>query len=94
MTTTTPKPRLLTVKDWPHPWPSTGTLRRLIFHADSNGFSEVVCRIGGRVLIDEDAFFRWVEKHRGLPRAGKREARRSERSAAGVQQAPGVQQGR
>lgn len=56
-------PRLIPVKEWPkhHPWPPIGGLRHLIFHAKSNGFDRVVRRVGRRVLIDEQAFFSWVE---------------------------------
>jgi len=33
----------------------------LIFHEKTNGFDRVVKRVAGRVLIDETAFFQWVE---------------------------------
>jgi hypothetical protein len=42
-------------------WPPQGGLRHLIFHAKSNGFDRVIKRAGRRVLIDEQAFFEWVE---------------------------------
>jgi len=48
-----------------HPWPPIGGLRHLIFHAKSNGFDQVVRRVGRRVLIDEQAFFAWVEQSGG-----------------------------
>ncbi len=56
--------RLIPVPKWNHhhDWPPPGGLRHLIFHADSNGFSRVVRRIGRTVLIDESAFFEWVEQ--------------------------------
>jgi hypothetical protein len=44
-----------------HEWPPIGGLRHLIFHAATNGFNKVVKRVGRRVLIDEAAFFDWVE---------------------------------
>jgi len=50
------------VNKWPHPWPPAGGLRHLILHADKNGFSKVVKRVGGTVLIDEAAFFTWIEE--------------------------------
>jgi hypothetical protein len=58
------RPRLIPANDWPkyHAWPPIGGLRHLIFHADSNGFNQVVRRAGRRVLIDEAAFFQWVQK--------------------------------
>lgn len=56
-------PRLITVTQWPqlHPWPSVAGLRWLIFNASRNGFDSVVKRVGRRVLIDEAAFFAWVD---------------------------------
>ncbi len=57
--------RYLTVKDWikNHPWPPIGGLRSLIFNKDKNGFSKVVKKVGRTVLIDEKAFFIWVDSH-------------------------------
>ncbi len=59
--------RLIPVTDWNdyHPWPPVGGLRHLIFHADSNGFDQVLRRVGRRVLIDEAAFFNWVNQSGG-----------------------------
>lgn len=59
-------PRLIPVRKWPdyHPWPSEAGLRNRIFYASENGFDRVIVRVDGRVLIDEDAFFQWVEEHR------------------------------
>ncbi len=56
------KPRLIPLTEWPkyHEWPPIGGLRHLVFHADSTGFNQVVRRVGRRVLIDENAFFAWV----------------------------------
>ncbi len=55
--------RYIPVPDWSkyHPWPEIGGLRNLIFNKDKNGFNTVVKKVGKRVLIDEDAFFEWVE---------------------------------
>ena len=55
------------VTDWNqrHPWPPIGGLRHLIFHATSNGFDKVIRRVGRRVLIDEAAFFAWVDGNGG-----------------------------
>lgn len=60
----TPSRRLIPVPDWPkyHAWPPLGGLRHLIFHAKSNGFESVIKRAGRRVLIDEVAFFEWVDR--------------------------------
>lgn len=59
----THKSRLVPVPKWnaDHEWPPIGGLRWLIFNAEHNGFASVIKRAGGRVLIDEDAFFKWVE---------------------------------
>ena len=54
-----------------HAWPPVGGLRHLVFHADSNGFDRCIRRVGRRVLIDEAAFFQWVEaQNRGRGNAG------------------------
>lgn len=57
------KDRLIPVTKWNdyYDYPSTNGLRNLIFHEHQNGFNKVVRRIGGRVLIKEDEFFKWVE---------------------------------
>ncbi len=62
--------RLIALTDWPkiHPWPRLGGLRHLVFHADKNGFHACIRRVGRRVLIDEAAFFQWVNKQpQGTP---------------------------
>lgn len=59
--------RLIPANDWPkvHAWPPIGGLRHLIFHAERNGFNKVLRRVGRRVLIDETAFFAWVDEQGG-----------------------------
>lgn len=56
--------RFIPVKEFAktHPWPSENALRHLIFNSNDNGFDQVVKRVGRRVLIDEDAFYEWIEK--------------------------------
>lgn len=49
-----------------HEWPSQGGLRHLVFHAKTNGFNSVIVRAGRRILIDEQAFFNWLSKKRGI----------------------------
>ncbi|MBF8274062.1 MAG: hypothetical protein HW380_3167 [Magnetococcales bacterium] len=58
-----PATRLIPLTQWPnfHPWPPVGGLRHLVFHENSNGFNAVVKRVGRRVLLDEKAFFTWME---------------------------------
>ena len=45
-----------------HPWPPVGGLRHLINKQKENGFHKVIKKIGRTILIDETAFFRWVEE--------------------------------
>lgn len=61
----TPTKRLIPVPKWNqhHEWPPQGGLRHLIFYANTNGFDRVIRRVGRRVLIDETAFFQWVESN-------------------------------
>tara|TARA_R110002020_G_scaffold220452_1_gene428391 strand:+ start:653 stop:820 length:168 start_codon:yes stop_codon:yes gene_type:complete len=37
-----------------------------VFKAEEKGFSHVVKRAGGKVLIDERAFFEWVEEQNAI----------------------------
>jgi len=59
-----PKTRFIPVNDWPkyHPWPTEKGLRRMVDDEMTNGFHVVVKRVRRRVLIDEAAFFRWVDE--------------------------------
>ncbi len=56
--------RLIPLTKWNehHAWPPIGGLRWLVFRAKSNGFHSVIRRVGRRVLIDEQAFYRWVDE--------------------------------
>ncbi len=58
------QPIYLTVSDWvkKHSWPPLGGLRHLIFYAETNGFKNVIRRCGRHVLINETAFFQWLDK--------------------------------
>jgi len=59
---------------WPHPWPTPGSWRALIFAATprqsskgtiaGNGLIEagVIRRVGRRVLVNPRAFAAWVER--------------------------------
>ncbi len=40
-------------------------LRRLIFHAETNGLSAAIVRLGRRVYIDIDDFNQWLDDRRG-----------------------------
>lgn len=56
--------KLIPLVEWSkyHQWPPLGGLRHLVFHAEQNGFNRVIKRVGRRVLIDEKAFFEWVDQ--------------------------------
>ena len=56
-------PSLLTVRQFSlkHPAFNEGGLRWMIFHAHTNGMKSCIRRLGKKVLINEAAFFQWVE---------------------------------
>ena len=56
--------RLIPLTKWKdyHTYPSEAGLRHLVFYRNDNGFSKVIRRVGRRILIDESAFFEWVEE--------------------------------
>lgn len=56
--------RYIPLTQWPkyHPWPSIGGLRHLVFFAKTNGFEKVIRRAGRRILLDEQAFFQWLNQ--------------------------------
>jgi len=62
-TTNNKNPRLIPITQWGqhHSYPPLGQLRALAFNAKKNGFDSCIRRIGRRVLIDEAAYFAWVE---------------------------------
>ncbi len=62
-------PHLLTVQQFNKEYPvfTIGTLRRLIFNAETNGFNKVIYRISptggrGKILIDVAKFFCWLDE--------------------------------
>lgn len=59
MSNTVPQTRIIPLADWPkyHPWPPIGGLRHIAFNLETSGFKRAILRVGGRVLIDEAAFF-------------------------------------
>ena len=59
--------RLLTVAQFveEHKFATHGGLRHVIFNSENNGFKKVIKRLGRRVLIDENAFFEWVNEQSG-----------------------------
>jgi hypothetical protein len=63
-TTARQQTRLIPLNQWArhHEWPPLGGLRHLYFNRDTNGFGKVARKVGARVLIDEAAFFQWVDE--------------------------------
>ena len=44
-----------------HPAFTPGGLRWLLFHRHRNGLDKAVVKLGRRILIDEERFFRWID---------------------------------
>lgn len=61
--------RIIPLSQWDkhHPWPTPTALRFYVYNEEANGFRKhgVVKRIGRRILIDEAAFFRWLDAQPG-----------------------------
>jgi len=51
-----------------HPWPSVAGLRALVGKKHKNGFHTVIVKVGKRIVIDEKAFFDWMESRKKLMR--------------------------
>ena len=62
------KRSLIPVSKWNqfHEWPTVAALRYYIFNAQFNSFDKVLKRVGRRCLIDEEAFFRWVDERNSI----------------------------
>ena len=58
-------PELMTVKQFceHYTWATEGGIRHLIFHAEQNGFSKCIRRLGSRILLDVDEVFEWVKSN-------------------------------
>lgn len=61
-----PNTRYIPVPKWKeyHSWPSIGSLRWLIFNAKHNGLEHCLRRVGRRILINEQAFWAWVDQQK------------------------------
>lgn len=59
-------PKLLTVNQFveAHPFMTSGGMRFILFNASTNGLKEkkVIKRLGRKILIDETAFFEWLNE--------------------------------
>lgn len=68
------QPSFLTVKLLvkKYPWLTEGGMRHFLFHMNENGLYKAVRKMGRRILIEESAFFAWIEdqSHRSK-RGGK-----------------------
>ena len=66
MTDTAIAKRVLTFRQIAQSYPafSEGALRWLRFNGTENGFDRCVIKLGRRVLLDAEAFERWLETHR------------------------------
>ena len=42
-------------------WPTLGALRKLVFNAEKSGLDKHLRRVGGRVLLDANGFWEWVD---------------------------------
>ncbi len=64
----TEKTKYIPVSQWDnyHPWPTVAGLRKLIKKSKKNGFDKVIVKVEGRLLIDENIFFEWVEGHKPI----------------------------
>lgn len=60
-----PHQNLFTVRQFAekHSFITEGALRNSIFFAKTNGMEKVMKRIGRKILIDENAYFEWIEKN-------------------------------
>lgn len=58
--------RFLTIRQTAQAYPAMteSALRWLRFNGGTNGFNRCVLAVGRKLLIDADAFERWLEEHR------------------------------
>ena len=54
--------RIIPLSKWNnyHDYPTVGSLRWMVFH-NANGIGCCLKRLGKRILIDEAAFFAWID---------------------------------
>lgn len=66
--TTVLVPNLILLTDWNNyfDYPTLGTLRKLVFNEETNGFHKVIRRIKSRILINVQEFFNWVDETNGI----------------------------
>lgn len=63
--------RYIPLAEWDqyHPWPTPGAFRQYRYKSGVNGMDKlgVIVKVGRKLLVDEQAFFRWVKTHKKLP---------------------------
>jgi len=61
--------KLIPISAWPEEYPSQSSWRWMRFNAAYNGLDEagVFVKIGRRVLINPEAFYRWAAENGGRP---------------------------
>lgn len=61
-------PKLILLTDWNNyfDYPTLGTLRKLVFNEEANGFHKVIRRIKSRILINVQEFFKWIDETNGI----------------------------
>lgn len=57
--------RFLTVKQFTseHPWPNEGGMRHIIFNQKPFKAQSCFKKVGRRVLVDEEEFFKWLQSY-------------------------------
>lgn len=55
-------PRMIPLSRWEefHSYPSMGAMRNIIFHEKTNGADQWIRRIGRKIFVNEQEFFKWV----------------------------------
>jgi hypothetical protein len=58
--------KLLTIKSFLAKYPvfSEAWLRKMIFNRKNNGFDKVIIQVNRRIIINEEAFFVWLDENR------------------------------
>ena len=66
-----PKTNFLTVRQLAERYPAftANGIRHHIFHAEKNGFTKCMRRVGKRVLIEESLFVQWIASNGGVRRS-------------------------
>lgn len=57
------RPELFTVGQFAerHKWLKLSTLRNILAKRKANGLDKAICKLGKKILINEDLFFEWFD---------------------------------